>query len=278
MKKLGLVFSVLMAGTVNAFAADVAPRYSKAPVAPVDVWNWSGLYIGGNVGGAWDHGSSATDFLSPGAAPAIATNPQNNSLTSSALIGGVHGGYNWQANRWVLGIEADWDWTNTNNSVCRQTDGFSVACTDNGRGFLTLNENTEWLASVRGRVGYAWNRVMVYGTGGAAWGKIDASINANCLVAGCGASILKLNSTVNFSNTETGWVAGAGIEAMLSANWIVRAEYLHYDLGSVNYTATFPAVSGVVLAQTATWSRSFQYDTVRAGLSYKFGGPVVAKY
>jgi outer membrane immunogenic protein len=63
----------------------------------------------------------------------------------------------------------------------------------------------------------------------------------------------------------------------LTANWIVRAEYLHYDLGSINYTAIFPASAGPG-TQSATWSRSFQYETVRAGLSYKFGGPVVARY
>jgi outer membrane immunogenic protein len=278
MKKLALVASILIAGSVHGFAADMAPRYSKAPVAPVETWNWGGFYIGGNVGGAWERGSSSTNFISLGTTPlADATNPQSNSLNSSALIGGIHGGYNWQAAAWVFGLEADWDWTNTKNGFCRQTDAFSLSCADNNRGFLTLNEKTEWLGSARGRVGYAWDRFMIYGTGGAAWGKIDTSINANCLVGGCGFSSLPLNGTANFSTTKTGWVAGAGIEAMLTANWIVRAEYLHYDLGSINYTAIFPASAGPG-TQSATWSRSFQYETVRAGLSYKFGGPVVARY
>src|SRR5260370_24589083 len=115
---------------------------------------------------------------------------------------------------------------------------------------------------------------MIYGMGGAAWGKINTSINANCLVAGCGVNSITLNTTTTFSNTKVGWVAGAGIEAMLAANWMVRAEYLHYDLGNV--TNTLNLVGTITSGpESATWSRSFRYDTVRAGLSYKFGGPVV---
>ena len=141
---------------------------------------------------------------------------------------------------------------------------------------LNIPAKTQWLASARGRVGYAWDRFLIYGTGGAAWGQIDTSINANCLVNGCATNIIQLNTTANFANARTGWVAGAGIEAMLTANWIVRAEYLHYDLGNV--TSTLNLLQLPAFPQSATWSHSFRYDTVRVGLSYKFGGPLVARY
>jgi outer membrane immunogenic protein len=272
MKTLALAASIL---AVSAVAASAADLNTKAPTRVAEVFDWTGFYVGGNVGEAWENESATTNFFSSffsSNSPAAQTNtPQSNSLRNRAVIGGVHAGFNWQMTRWVFGVEADWDWTHTKNGFCRQTDNLSAVCTDNGRGFLTLNGKTEWLASARGRSGYAWDRFMIYGTGGAAWAKFDSSINANCLVAGCGSNTVSQNTTANFSDKKLGWVAGGGIEAMLDTDWIARAEYLHYDLGSV--TNTLAAVE-----QSTTWSRAFRYETVRVGLSYKFGGPVLAGY
>ena len=285
MKRIFIGSFLTVALALPAVGADLPARtYTKAPTMVAAAYNWTGFYVGVDAGGAWERDSGTTNFFQTfaGIAPFLIDNPQTNSFRSASFIGGVHAGYNWQMSKWVLGIEADWDWTNPKNSFCRQTDVQSLPCADAppGRGFLTLNEKTQWLASARGRVGYAWDRFMIYGTGGVAWGKIDTSINANCVLGGCGASVTLLNITGNFSDTKVGWVAGAGVEAMLDANWIVRAEYLHYDLGNVTDTFGFNGISpgGLPEPQSATWSRRFTYDTVRAGLSYKFGGPVIAKY
>jgi outer membrane immunogenic protein len=279
MKKLLITLGAAVALAAPAIAADLPARtYTKAPPMVVEpAYNWTGFYIGGNVGGVWEQDSGFTNWFSANSPANLTSLLQNNSLRSSAVIGGIHGGYNWQMAKWVFGVEADWDWTNTKNGFCRTTDILGLPCADNGRGFLTLNEKTEWLGSARGRLGYAWDRVMIYGTGGAAWGKIDTSINANCQV-GCGFSNIPVNTTANFSDTKVGWVAGAGIEAMLNANWIARVEYLHYDLGGVTNTLNLIGDAAPNSPQNATWSRSFRYDTVRAGISYKFGGPVVANY
>ena len=273
---VGIAAATMCCAAGTASAADLPARtYTKAAPVVAPVYNWTGFYIGGNVGGIWQDNSGTTNFIQDTSLP---TNPKNDSVSNGAVFGGVHAGYNWQVTRWVLGVEADWDWTDVRNSFCRQTDSKSAPCADNNRGFLTYSEKTEWLASVRGRLGFAWDRVMLYATGGAAWGDVKTSINANCS-DGCGDSSSKINQTVNFSDTRTGWVAGAGIEAMLTPNWLLRAEYLHYDLGSANYAAVLPSDIGPLdTPQTATRSRSFQYDTVRVGLSYKFGSPVVAKY
>jgi outer membrane immunogenic protein len=263
-------------GIGGASAADIPPRsYTKAPTMVAEVYDWTGFYVGGNIGGVWERNSGTTDFveLSPSF---TADNRQAKALRNSAAIGGIHAGYNWQMSRWVFGVEADFDWIKSKTGFCRQTSVLALSCGDNGAGFLTLNEKTEWLGSVRGRLGYAWDRVMIYGTGGAAWGKIDTSINANCLVTGCGQSVLLVNTTANFSDTKVGWVVGAGVESMLSENWILRVEYLHYDLGGVVDTLNLRA--DPLAPQDAPWSRSHRYDTVRAGLSYKFGGSVGAKY
>ena len=273
LRKIGVLFAAA-AVSGSAFAADMPVKAPPPPaVAPAN--NWTGLYIGANAGGVWERDVGNSNYNDPNTPANLTNNVQGNSLGGRAFIGGIQAGYNWQMMQWVFGIETDWDWTNVKNGFCRQTDVDSVACSDNGAGFITLNEKTEWLGSVRARVGYAWDRFMFYGTGGVAWGKIDTSINPNCLVAGCGFGNTHLNITSDFSNTRTGWVAGAGIEAVLNMNWTARVEYLHYDLGSFTNTFYFFADPGFLVS--ANWSRSFRYDAVLAGLSYKFG-PVVAQY
>jgi outer membrane immunogenic protein len=268
MKTLALAASIL---AVSAVAASAADLHTKAPTRVTEVFNWSGFYVGGNVGGAWENESGTSNFFSSSAPAAQTNTPQSNSLRNRAVIGGVHAGYNWQMTRWVFGVEADWDWTHTKNGFCRQTDNLSAACSDNGRGFLILNGKAEWLDSARGRLGYTWDRFMIYGTGGAAWAKFGSSIETNCLVAGCGSNTVSQNTTASFSDTKSGWVAGGGVEAMLDTDWIARAEYLHYDFGSVTNTLAGDQ-------QSTTWSRAFRYETVRVGLSYKFGGPVQTGY
>jgi outer membrane immunogenic protein len=255
MQKIALIVAALVLG---------GPAFAGAPVAPT----WTGFYIGGNVGGVSGRDTGTTYFIDPHE-PTI--QPQGNSFADTSAIGGIQAGYNWQVTQWVLGVEADWDWTDTKNGFCRQTDFQALACSDNSFGFLTFKENTEWLGSERGRLGYAWDRFMVYGTGGVAWGRIDTSINANCLAGGCATSAIQLNTTANFSDTRVGWVAGFGLEDMLNANWLVRAEYLHYDLGSVTDTLNLPGLNGGIhFTESASWSHAFTYDSIRAGLSYKF--------
>jgi outer membrane immunogenic protein len=250
-----------------ALAADMAVK--APPMAPVaaPVYSWTGFYIGGNVGAAWENDPGNSNFFSANS-PAIQTNnPQSTSPKDTSFIGGIQAGYDWQLNRLVLGVEADWDWTNTKTGFCRQTDAGSVPCSDQGFGFLNLNSGSDWIATARGRLGFTWDRFLIYGTGGVAWGKVDTTINANCLVGGCGFSSIKLNTTSNFSDTNSGWAVGGGVEAMLTKNWLVRAEYLYIDLGSITDTLN---LVGTVGPQSATWSRSVRYNIVRTALSYKF--------
>jgi outer membrane immunogenic protein len=252
-----------------ALAADMAVK--APPVAPVmaPAYNWTGFYLGGNVGAEWQSDPGTSNwFQALGVGAGLTNNPQANSLTSDSIIGGIQAGYNWQISQWILGVEGDWDWTHRNSGFCRQTDAGSAPCSDNGRGFVTLSSNSDWIATVRGRLGYAWDRYLIYGTGGAAFGRVETSINASCLVGGCGVSAFLLNTTGNFSDTKTGWAAGGGVEAMLTQNWLVRVEYLHIDFGTLNNTLNLVGTGGG--AQSASWSRSERYDVVRTALSYKF--------
>jgi outer membrane immunogenic protein len=249
----------------SAFAADMPVK--APPPTPIPVMSWTGFYVGGNVGGVWENDPGNTNWFEANSPPTLTNTPQSNSVSSSSVIGGIQGGYNWQINRWVAGVEADWDWTRTKYTFCRTTYIFGLPCADNGSGFLTMSGDADWLASVRGRLGFLLgNNLLVYGTAGGALGKTDTSINANCLHAGCGFSITLLNTTANFSNTKGGWVAGGGLEWMLAPQWFLRAEYLHTDLGSVTNTLN---LTGSVGLQSASWTRSLTYDEVRGGLSYK---------
>jgi outer membrane immunogenic protein len=255
-----------------AIAADMPTPPPPGPVykAPPPVFSWAGFYVGGNVGGVWSHDPGTTNWFSANSPANLTSLTLANTLNHSDVISGVHGGYNWQVNKWVFGFEGDFDWTRAGASFCRTTDGFGGAppCSDTGRGFLTFSERTNWLATARGRIGWAWDQFMVYGTAGAAWGEVRESISASCLVAGCGFSNILLATTQPFTNTRSGWVAGVGGEYMITPNWIARLEYLHYDLGSLTNTLN---LTGTVGPQSATWASSFRYDTVRAGISYKFG-------
>ncbi len=113
-----------------------------------------------------------------------------------------------------------------------------------GGGCQTAND---WLATVRGRAGYAWDRILFYGTGGAAFGNIQAKLN--------GAGVTTLS-------TQTGWTAGAGIEGAFAPNWTAKVEYLYVNLGTAACSA---AVCG------APASIPLTENIVRAGVNYKFG-------
>jgi outer membrane immunogenic protein len=276
-----LIVASLIAAGLNfgfgaaASAADLprqapAPAYVKAPVVPA--YNWTGFYIGGNAGWVRESASGTSDFVDSGAQRSeVKTNPQSNSPSNSGFIGGGQIGYNWQvAPQFVLGAEGDWDWLNTKYNFCRQTAIFSIACVDsapNVTGFESIGSQTNWLATARARAGVTWDRFMVYGTGGAAWGSFKTTESLSCLVDGCGASSTQLAASSSITQTKAGWVAGLGVEGMLSPNWTVKAEWLHYDFG--NLSDTFATV-GNPGTQSVVWSRDERFDSFRVGVNYLF--------
>jgi outer membrane immunogenic protein len=253
--------------------------YTKAPAVD-PVANWTGFYVGGDIGGVNQSGSGTSNFFQSDPDPTFANFRQSQSPSGSSVVGGIHAGYNWQfVPHFVLGLEGDWQWMKPSYSFCRETDILSTPCFDNDRGFVTASGETQSLATIRGRLGWTFDRFMVYGTGGAAFADINTSLTANCLVDGCGDQGGSFFATQNFHTTKTGWAAGGGAEWMLSSNWIARAEYLHADLGDVTNTLSLPLANCTGGAACgASWSHGVTYDIVRFGASYKFGGPIVAKY
>jgi outer membrane immunogenic protein len=215
---LGIV-AVAGIGSV-ASAADIPRRPAPAPAqAPyfAPPYNWTGFYVGINGGGAW--GTSRWDST-------------GSFDVSGGLVGGTLG-YNWQAGAIVFGIEGDINWTDIDgrtNTAC------PLGCrTENG-----------WLGTVRGRIGYAFDRFMPYVTGGLAFGDVDA----------------RTPGSPGASSDRTGWTVGAGLEFALAGNWTAKAEYLYVDLGSFN--------CGLNCGAFTPDNVSFKTNVLRVGLNYRF--------
>lgn len=265
--------------TTSAFAADMAPRYTKAP-AVVDVWTWDKWYVGLNGGYSWGQSDTSGTFYNN--TNGLQLSPTQN--TTLHLDGGVFGGQigkNWQSGKWVFGIEADGQWSGEKSSALFTcvTPGGGGACNQvtfgPGLGLsptTTFNQEIAWFATFRGRVGaLVTPTALLYVTGGAA----VAGIRTNGVftaVTGAGAVT---QATWGNDSTNWGWVVGAGLEARLGGNWTGKIEGLYMDLGSV---------SGAPVLLTSNPPLRFNYSSsvtdvvVRAGLNYHFGGPVVAKY
>jgi outer membrane immunogenic protein len=207
-----------LAAATQASAADL-PRSMpyKAP-AYVNAYNWTGFYLGINGGGAF--GDSDWNGFGVGNSP-------------SGGMFGVTAGYNWQGigSPWVFGLEGDIDATDVN-------DRFTC-------GGTTCETKNTWLGTVRGRVGYSFDRYLPYFTGGVAFGNVDAR------VAGVGSS----------HDTNAGWTVGAGVEGVIAGNWTAKLEYLYADLGDTTCSAAACGLATNV---------DLQMNIVRAGLNYRF--------
>jgi len=261
--------TALLAGVSAASAADLAARpYTKAPMAPmVAVYNWTGFYIGVNGGGAWGNSSGTLDSFTAGFTQAVADGgtPALLGAKHEGYFGGGQIGYNWQATNFVFGLEADIQGADIGRTttVIFPGGGLTNPSVSTGR------DHIDWFGTARGRVGFAVNNVLLYGTGGFAFGGVQTSVS----------NVYNPTTSGNFfgssSDTRTGWAAGAGIEWGFAPNWTVKGEYLHIDLGSSNTTIVDPVNFP---AESATYRFHHELDTARIGVNYKFGGPVVAKY
>ena len=248
LKKTLAVAAVLAIGTGAALAADAALPYTKAPVA-VPYYNWSGFYIGGNIGGVAS-GSQVVDGPS-GSAVGNRNGGDGLDLFKSGVTGGVQAGYNWQvAPNWVFGMEGDINALGTKHSVCDLND-----CSLANRDFVPFSTRTDYLSTIRGRVGYAWNRSLIYVTGGLAIARVTDSFNDFFLA-----------STSSNAATRTGYAVGTGVETALWGNWSLKAEYLYANLGTNRVTDN----DGEFLDFT------HEYHIGRVGLNYRFGAPAVA--
>ncbi|MGC2813474.1 MAG: outer membrane protein [Bradyrhizobium sp.] len=202
MKKLLLGTAAVIAFAAPAFAADLPARtYTKAPAytAPEAVYNWTGFYIGGHVGGAFAGNSSLQG-------------------SDGRFLGGVQGGFDYQfAPNWVMGVEAQYSWLGGGNNSGRLFPGGTL-----------VKANTDQLGSVTGRVGYTWGPALLYAKGGYAWRD-----NNNIAVSFAG---VPQPFTTDGSHRD-GYTVGAGLEYMFAPNWSAKVEYQYYNFGSTTLTS-----------------------------------------
>jgi len=269
-KFIALVAVAISASAGAASAADLAARpYSKAPVYVEPVYDWTGFYIGANVGYSWGR-SKDTSTLSAGGPPILFTDTVSSHM--NGVIGGGQLGYNWQMQNWLWGLEADFQGTGqrSNHSytcpagVCTPPVGV-LAVLPGPAVPVNLSQQLDWFGTFRGRAGVlVIPKVLFYATGGLAYGQVDSR------------STLVGATTAN--NINAGWTVGGGIEGAIGGNWTAKIEYLYVDLGRVSGTFT----TGVAALGGGTLVSSFNPritdNIVRAGVNYKFGGPAIAKY
>ncbi len=204
-----LVVALLSATLLGGVAANAADMPVKGPIykaPPIVFYNWTGCYIGGNVGGIWGRSNIG-----------IPAYPANFNITDSSAIGGGQLGCNYQVQQFVFGIEGNWD------GMSLSSDGLTGAALSE-----RYSVKWTWEASVRGRIGWApagtpW---LIYFTGGPTW----AHLNNGNFIPGAVATVAQ-------SGTHNGWTIGGGVEYQLTPNWIAGIEYRYssYQTKRYNY-------------------------------------------
>ena len=257
---LGAVALVAI-GAAPALAADLPAKvYTKAPaVAPAAVFDWTGFYLGANGGYGWSPGNTVTVTNNPGFTVTGVTGPGS----SSGGFGGGQIGYNWQFGRFVVGAEGDIEGSAIKHSV--------QSTIDLGGDAALSSQNLNYFYTVRGRAGAAFDRALFYVTAGFAGGQVkDSILITNPLSPG-------VSATLTDSTSRTGYVVGGGVEYAFDPHWSVKGEYRYINLGSGTlYGPVLPPGGGVTSVSSTSVKDTFQ--TVRIGVNYRFGGPVIAKY
>lgn len=261
MKKL-ILSALIVAGFAaqSASAADLpvkAPAYRAAPLS------WAGFYFGGNIGAARNNSDftstmdSGTGFFIPGSITFINA-LGTGSAGKTGITGGVQIGYNWQLANIILGIEADI------NAIGAKASLDGVGTTPGGSAITFTNEvDPKWIATVRPRLGYAFDTWMVYVTGGLAILNADYSqnfTNATGGVTGSGSS--------STNATKAGWDIGGGLEWMIKPRWSVKAEYLYAKFNGFSTSGT--VVPGPGDSNPLRGSADTSIQMVRVGLNFHF--------
>jgi outer membrane immunogenic protein len=277
-----------LSASTAAYAADLAVKAPQPAPPPPVVYNWTGFYAGVNVGYGIGDDPTTESTVSGAAFPILGFgtpiygSPKSYSIDPNGVIGGGQIGYNYQfAPTWVAGFETDIQGSGMRNQQnCVIPCGAEIATVPALSAFpvtfssLSEEHKIDWFGTVRGRFGYAAGPVLVYATGGLAYGEVTRSGN----VVGQTTFIGTLNTfsgSYSASTTKTGWTVGGGVEGQLTQNWSVKAEYLYIDLGSETdsfstfYTSGFPATGQ---AGVRTLTADFRENIFRVGLNYKWGG------
>lgn len=270
----------------SALAADLpAPVYTKAPVYVDPGYNWTGFYLGGNLGYSWGRSSDTSTFTN-GAGTLLSTSIGRSNL--DGIVGGGQAGYNWQMQSWVWGLEGDIQGTGERGSrdiscatgVCTPSTVTTTTTTRTAPGFFaaappiittttttttpgpaipaTLTQKIDWFGTVRARGDVLVTpRILFYATGGLAYGQVNSSETIS-------------GSPFSASDIRVGYTVGGGIEGAIGGNWTAKLEYLFVDLGrsSGSFATAIPASGGGTLA--SNYSSHVTDNVLRFGVNYNF--------
>jgi outer membrane immunogenic protein len=246
---VGAIALATLVMTGSAMAADLArPVYKASP--PVQVFSWTGFYIGVHAGAAW--GLKQDTFTT-----ATLRNDDQHFITG--FLGGAQVGANYQIGSWVLGAEAQFSWSDLDGRNSCDA-GAPVA-------LVNCHTRADWLGTAAARLGFAFDRTMVFVKGGGAWvhDKYDMSFFAAPF------------TNVHVDDTRYGWMFGTGIEHAFFGNWSAKVEYDYLDFGT--RTTRFPGLGALVAGINEAVDIRQAVHLVKFGVNYRFGaGPVVANY
>lgn len=300
MRKI-LLSSVALIGIAGtAVAADLPARMPvKAPPIMAPAFSWTGCYIGGYVGGAWhDNDVVFTDrgqdlaaggirrAFSGGALNPRVENPHSwSTQPDSSFIGGGTLGCNWQpvGSPFVLGLEGEVGFMSLEGSGLDPlvSPAQTVLATP-GRNQLDVLGSAkvgDWYGMITGRLGYAWDRTLLYVKGGVAFVSLEASVLDTCAGVGCGNWLIATSASDKIAT----WTVGGGLEYAFSGNWSLKAEYMFIALDEkLTTSANATLASGAIVSGGPFF---FDHDfggihTAKVGINYRFGGgaPMMAGY
>jgi len=225
----------------SARAADL-PVPAKAPLptapvayAPAAVYSWTGFYLGGNLGAGFAN-SSWSDPV---------TGANNTFNSKVGFLGGGQIGANYQWNQLVLGVESDFDWTK----------GMGLSGSGLDSVGNSINTGVNFTSTVTGRIGAAFDRLLVYGKGGLALAQDNSMFTDTS------------GNSASTTFMRTGWTVGGGFEYALGSNWTARIEYDYLGFGpqALSFSTSTPTLYNT--------NASLNVQEVKAGVNFKFGGP-----
>ena len=251
MKKIAFTVSTAFAALALATAAQAADMTAPA------TYDWTGFYLGANAGISWNNSGVDNNFDVDG----DGINDLNNKIEGdqTAFTAGGIVGYNYQIDQIVLGVEADFNYLGFSDSNSRSVDVIGLDGIDTITGKSSFE--ADWFGTIRGRLGYAIDNVLIYGTGGLAYGHMSADGKVTASLAGDTVGTWK-GST---DSTNWGWTVGGGMEYGID-NWSLGLEYLYVDLGSGEWNGNNDLFDGSRLKGNADYA----FSTARATVKYRF--------
>jgi outer membrane immunogenic protein len=241
---------------VAASAADMAVKAPPPAPAPYAPYNWTGVYGGVEVGGGWATTQFTVVNTFTSFTPSFPAGFVSNPIDMSGFLGGFYGGYNYQINQFVIGVDGDYTWAALHGT------GLDVSSVDGDIGHH--NEQINWIATATGRLGYAWDNWLLFAKGGWAWAGFSANSQ---VVSGTTGAVL---STDYASDDRDGWTVGGGVEWGFSQHVSFKLEYDYVGFETANFNVASSHIVAPVVSGLFARSATSNLNMVKGGLDFRY--------